>query len=100
AGLHRWDEVLCHPSLRAVLEIGVPRRVAEAILRAVFHQHLAGFQSGSKAAEAREHLREVVLPEYGVLFRTRLGLTGFEVDASFLLLDALKQHHNEQAAQI
>jgi hypothetical protein len=82
-----WDAIVALPELNSLMAMRRPRRVTEALIRAVYATQLRGFQEANDATGAIERFR-VLLPQYGDLYRTRAGLSGFEVDASFLMMAA------------
>ena len=68
-----------------------PRRVTEAIVRAVYQSRLAEFEEGSRATEAIERFRSEILDRFRDVYRTRANIFGYEVDASFLMVAASSQ---------
>ncbi|WP_267577384.1 protein DpdD [Corallococcus sp. bb12-1] len=80
-----FDAALEPVRLSEVLQSGMPRRVVEALLDAVYAQELARFEPGAQAAEATEHFRNSLRPRYEPILRTRAGLRGHAVAAIFLM---------------
>jgi hypothetical protein len=83
-----WEAILARPELEALLAMVRPRRVTEALVRAVYSTYLKEFEEGDRAAEAVGRFRAKVSNRFRDLYRTRANLTGFEVDASFLMAAA------------
>jgi hypothetical protein len=81
----RWDAILEHADLEALLAMPRPSRVTEAIIRAVYASELQQFEEGQHASEAIEHFSSAILPRFRELYRSRAAITGYEVDASFLM---------------
>ena len=90
--LRRWGSLLARPDLVSIIDLGVPRKVTELLLEAVFEEELARFEVGAQGVGAVEHFRSSVEPRYRPLYRTRAGLDGYYVDAQFLLIAALRGH--------
>lgn len=88
--LERWGEMLARPDLLALLDVGVPRKVAAVLIRAVFATELARFEPGLEGAAAVAHFRADVEPRFRPLYHTRAALTGYEVDVQFLLVAAIR----------
>jgi hypothetical protein len=86
AALQNWPAVLETPELRVLLEILRPRRVTEVLIRAVYICHLSQFEKLGRPADAVQYFRSEVWPRFGDLYRSRAGLRGYGVDASFMLL--------------
>ena len=91
AALGQWRAVLELPELRALQEIARPRRVTEALIRAVYTVHLREFEEGVRVTQAHERFRSKIFPEFRDLFRTHAGLSGYEVDASFILVCSVSE---------
>jgi hypothetical protein len=87
AGRH-WDAILALPELQALLGMVTPRRVTEALIQAVYRSRLQEFEEKARAEEAVERFRSEIFPRFRDLYRTRASLSGFEVDASFLMAAA------------
>jgi hypothetical protein len=77
--------VLQHPHLQSLLVMRRPRRVTEALIRAVYDVELRKFEADGDPEGAREHFVTAVRPRF---YDSRAGLDGSTVDASFLLLAA------------
>lgn len=84
----RWDAILALPELQALLAMVRPRRVTEALIRAVYFSYLRGFEQGGRAQEAIHRFRSEVWDRFRNLYQTRANISGFEVDASFLMVAA------------
>lgn len=84
AGGH-WDAILAVPELEALLAMFRPRRVTEALVRAVYISRLREFEEGTRASEAVERFRSEIFHRFRGLYRTRGNISGYEVDASFLM---------------
>lgn len=91
AALGAWSAILDLPDLGGLLQMRRPRRVTQALVRAVYHNELHAFAAAPYAAEAVAHFREAILPRFRSLYGSREGLTGFEADVSFLLAAAASE---------
>jgi hypothetical protein len=78
--------VLQHPHLQSLLTMRRPRRVTEALIRAVYDVELRNFEAEVDPEGARQHFRTSVQPRFSALYSSRAGLNGTAIDASFLLL--------------
>jgi hypothetical protein len=87
ASVEDWRAILALPELLSLLAIERPKRVTEALIRAVYAVHLREFE-GTRVLEALRHFKSHVLPRFGGLYRSRALLTGFAIDASFALAAA------------
>lgn len=87
AGQH-WDAILALSGLQELLTVAKPRRVTEALVRAVYSTHLKKFEEDGRAEAALDRFRSEVWPRFRNLYQTRANLFGFEVDASFLMATA------------
>jgi hypothetical protein len=85
---HHWDAILALPALQELLTVAKPRRVTEALIRAVYSIHLKEFEDNGGAEAALDRFRSEVWPRFRNLYQTRASLFGFEVDASFLMAAA------------
>ena len=81
-----WDAILALPELDALIAMPRPRRVTDALIGAVYRSCLLRNSkmdvmlrtpSTTSAAD--------ILPRFRNLYRSRAGLTGYEVDVSFTL---------------
>lgn len=86
AELGYWGELLQLPDLPSVLQMRRPPAVTQALISAVYHQELIGFENNDDPEGAVRHFRETVLPQYGAFFSTRAGSRSPEVVKSFMLL--------------
>lgn len=84
AACGQHDVLLALPECDALLAMRRPRRVTEALIRAVYRSRLIEFEDGGRAVEAVERFNTEVRPRFGDLYRSRAGLSGYEVDVSFL----------------
>jgi hypothetical protein len=84
----RWDAILAVPELDSLLSIVRPRRVTEALIRAVYATRLRQFEEDGRASEALEYFRSQVVDRFRDLYKTRANISGYEIDASFLLAAA------------
>ena len=80
-----WDAILALPELDALIAMPRPRRVTEALIGAVYRSRLLEFEDGRHAADAIGYFRSDILPRFRNLYRSRAGLTGYEVNVSFML---------------
>jgi hypothetical protein len=85
AALEQWSTLVSMPEFSSLLALARPRRVTEALVRAVYAVHLRTAEAQSDPAALLRLFRDEVLPKYRDLFRTRAGLAGYEVDFAFLL---------------
>jgi hypothetical protein len=87
AGRH-WDSILALPELQALLAMVRPRRVTEALIRAVYFSYLKEFEQDGRAQAAIDRFRSEVWDRFRNLYQTRTNIFGFEIDASFLMAAA------------
>ncbi len=99
AALGQCNAILVLPELGSLLAMPRPRRVTEAMIRAVYSVRLREFEDGARAVEARERFRSELLPQFRDLFRSRAGLSGYEIDASFLLASSASDAPRHDLAQ-
>jgi len=92
-----WDAILALPELDTLLAIARPRRVTEALIRAVYNSRLRGFEEENQPKEAFSRFRTEIFERFRDLYKTRASLAGWEVDASFLLV-AAQSHEGRQGA--
>lgn len=85
AALEQWSALVAMPEFSSLLALARPRRVTEALVRAVYDVHLRPADAQSDPAAVVRVFRDEVLPKYRDLFRTRAGLAGYEVDFGFML---------------
>jgi hypothetical protein len=85
AALEQWSALVAMPEFSSLLALARPRRVTEALVRAVYAIHLRTAETQGDPTAVLRVFRDEVLPKYRDLFRTRAGLVGYEVDFSFLL---------------
>jgi hypothetical protein len=85
AGLGRWDELETLPELPAVLQVRRPPPVTEALIRAVYHGRLAGFEADDDPGGAVARFRGEILPVFGNLFVSPTGMRTPEVAKSFMI---------------
>ncbi len=85
AALGLWSAVLDVLEVPALLSMRRPRRVTEALIQAVYNTELVVFETDGRPADALQYFKEGIAPHYGDLYRSRAGLSGFEVEASFFL---------------
>jgi hypothetical protein len=85
AGLGRWDELETLPELPSVLQVRRPPPVTEALIRAVYHGRLGGFEADDDPCGAVARFRGEILPVYGNLFISPTGMRTPEVTKSFML---------------
>jgi hypothetical protein len=76
--LELWDEVVTSPEMVTLLAIRRPVAVTQALLRAVFHVKLAGFDLATQRDEVLETFRSDVLPLYQPLFKSWRGFRAIE----------------------
>jgi hypothetical protein len=97
AACGNWDAVLALPELDSLLAIARPRRVTEALIRAVYCSRLRGFEKENRPAEAVAHFRSEIFDSFRDLYKTRASLAGWEVDASFLLVAVQSREGRQEA---
>jgi len=83
-----WHAILALPELQALLAMVRPRRVTEALIRAVYFSYLGEFEHDGRAQEAIDRFRSEVWDRFRSLYQTRANIFGFEVDASFVMAAA------------
>lgn len=98
AGSH-WDAILALPELEALLAMVRPRRVTEALVRAVYAARLREFEEGSRAEEAVERFRVEIFDRFRDLYRTQGNISGYEIDASFLMAAVVSTPSRPEIAQ-
>src|SRR5262249_32101690 len=76
------------PEFDSLLAIRRPLRVTEAIITCVYITELQRFELNGDVDGALRHFRDEVLPQFSDLYRSRRGLTGEHVVASFVLAAA------------
>jgi hypothetical protein len=76
------------PEFDSLLAIRRPLRVTEAIITCVYITELQQFELNGDVDGALRHFRDEVLPRFSDLYRSRRGLTGEDVVASFVLAAA------------
>jgi len=99
AALGQWNAILVLPELGSLLVMARPRRVTEALIRAVYAARLREFEDGSRITEARELFRSEIFPQFRDLFRTYAGLSGYEIDAGFLLASSASETPRHELVQ-
>ncbi len=87
AGRH-WGAILALPELQALLAMVRPRRVTEALIRAVYFSYLREFEQDGQTQKVIDRFRSEVWDRFRNLYQTRANIFGFEVDASFLMAAA------------
>lgn len=85
ASFGRWDDLLSLPESLDLLHLRRPAAVTEALLRAVYHRHLARFEETLDAVGALESFRKDVDPAYSPLLASRSGMHSAEVAKLFML---------------
>jgi len=80
-----WNAILTLPELDSLLAISRPRRVTEAIISAIYESRLRVFEEGSRASDAIQLFSSEIFPRFQTLYGSRAALSGYSVDASFLL---------------
>ncbi len=98
AGGH-WDAILALPELDALLAMVRPRRVTEALVRAVYLSRLQEFEEDRRASAAVERFRSELFNRFRDLYGTRANISGYEVDASFLMAAAVSTPSHPEIAQ-
>ena len=83
--ISHWDAVLALPELDALVAMPRPRRVTEALVKSVYASRLQEFEEGTRALEATQRFRSELFPRFRDLYRSRATLSGFQVDASFVM---------------
>lgn len=83
-----WQEILSLGALPSLLGIRRPRRVTQALIRAVYVAELSEYEREGRPEAARERFVHDVMPAYGELFSSRAHMSAPEVGKCFLLLAA------------
>ncbi|WP_199741794.1 protein DpdD [Corallococcus sp. CA047B] len=108
--IRAWDEILEEPRLNTLMMLTRPRRVTQALIRALYARELQHFESIGDASGAIAQFKEKVLQPWPALFRTWHGMDASEVVKCFMMLaattspsrlqlrDALLAAHPKQAA--
>lgn len=99
AAFAQWEAILALPELGSLLAMPRPRRVTEALIRAAYAVQLQEFEDGMRAAEAVDRFRSEVFPKFRDLYKSRAGLSGYAVDASFLLAAAISTAPRQDIAE-
>ena len=84
----RWDELLRLPELLTMLDTRCPQAVIEAVIGAVYHNHLWRHETEGDPQAALRTFRCEVLPRWSSLFRTRASMSSPEALKSFMLFAA------------
>jgi hypothetical protein len=85
-----WSELLHLRELPELLRLRRPAAVSEALIRAVYHEHLARLEAADDPCGAADAFRRDVLPRFGNLFNSRAGMHCSEAARSFMLLAVTK----------
>jgi hypothetical protein len=99
AALQQWAAILALPELDSLLVMNRPRRVTEALIRAVYNLRLVEFEAENRAAEAVERFRVDILPRYRDIYKSRAGLSGYETDASFMMVAVTSEPPRREIAE-
>lgn len=74
ATLCRWTEVLTLAHRHDVLVLRRPVAVTQALLEALYEQHISRFEAATDVDGAIASFKAAVMPRYGQLLRSRAGL--------------------------
>jgi hypothetical protein len=85
-----WDDILESRHFGPLLELPRPRRVTQALLRALYARHLRTFEDSGDAKGAIERFKQLWLA-YPGLFRTRHGMDAPEVSRCFMMVAAVAE---------
>ncbi|ADO70531.1 protein DpdD [Stigmatella aurantiaca] len=85
--LQAWEELLEPRRFNTLLTLARPRRVTQALIRALYVQELRPFERACDAAGAVAHFSQL-WPTCPTLFRTRRGMAAPEVTRCFMMLAA------------
>lgn len=96
AGLRNFRQIMDLPELATILSIRRPARVTAALFDALYATELAAFEAADDPAAALEHFRQVVLPRYPALFRSRQGLQTSSAIKSHALYTAVAHPEDER----
>jgi len=83
--IQRWERVGDWSHIVDTLEDGTlyarrrPKRVTQALLRAIYHVELTQFEGDETTERALDHMRAHVLPRHGALFDSQEGMPAPEV---------------------
>jgi hypothetical protein len=72
--LRAWDEILQGPRLNTLMMLTRPRRVTQALIRALYARELQHFELAGDAQGAVARFKESIWPRWSALFRVRRGL--------------------------
>ncbi len=86
AAFRRWADLLALPELPDLLRLRRPAAVTEALLRAVYHTHLARFEDPLDPPGAVAAFRTDVVGRFGFLLASRSGMHSPETVKAFMLL--------------
>lgn len=87
--LHAWDEILQEPRLNTLVMLTRPRRVTQALIRALYARDLQHFELTGDAQGAVARFRESIWPRWSVLFRVRQGMDAPEALKCFMMVAAV-----------
>jgi hypothetical protein len=99
AALQQWAAILALPELDSLLVMNRPRRVTEALIRAVYNVRLVEFEARNLAAVAAERFRIDIFPRYRNIYKSRAGLSGYEIDASFMMVAVTSDPPHREIAE-
>lgn len=94
-----WDAILSLPELDSLLSLPRPRGVTESIIAAIYHSRLAELVEGDRPKEALDAFRSAVLNRFRGAYRSRANLSGFAVDASFVMVAITADPPQRDAAE-
>lgn len=89
AALGRHQELLDQPTVDPVVQLRPPLRVAEVLIDAVYHVHLAPAEVAGDAQSALTRFADTVLPRYSPLFRSHVGMRTPQARKCFMLYAAV-----------
>ncbi len=85
ASFRRWANLLALPEIPDLLRLRRPVAVTEAMLRAVYHMHLARFEDPPNPAGAAVAFRDEVASRFSFLLASRAGMRSPEAAKAFML---------------
>jgi hypothetical protein len=99
AATEQWSSIFAMAEFDSLLAISRPRRVTEALLRAIYAIRLQALETQREPAMALQLFRDEYLPRYRDLLRSKAGLAGYEIDLAFLLASLANDPPDKRRAE-